>query len=112
MPDSIILAVRMPILLETKQMVRKIREIELIIHVFFTIYFPGTREVRAVAKIKMNEEICINYGGMHMRNFPNRQKFLSSVYGFKCVCELCEREIMADEMKHFLETNFANDDGR
>ena len=93
-------------------MVRKIREIELIIHVFFTIYSPGTREVRAVAKIKMNEEICINYGGMQMRNFPNRQKFLSSVYGFKCVCELCEREIMAHKMKHFLETNFANDDGR
>ena len=79
---------------------------------FFTIYSPGTREIRAVAKIKMNEEICINYGGMQMRNFSNRQKFLSSVYGFKCVCELCEREIMADKMKHFLETEFANDDGR
>ena len=50
----------------------------------------GPNEIRIVSNIPEGSEICLNYYGK-MRNLKTRQKFLSSNFGFKCNCELCQK---------------------
>ena len=52
------------------------------------------RDIRAVSKIKVGEEITVRYGSSHieMKNLKTRQEYLSMCWKFDCNCPLCEEE--------------------
>jgi len=58
-------------------------------------------EVRAVSKIDIGDEICINYSprSLFMKNLQCRQKWLLTQWGFNCSCGICldERENDSDK---------------
>ena len=43
------------------------------------------------------QEITINYKGLQMENLKSRQDILCSNYGFKCDCELCQKEFKVND---------------
>ena len=53
-----------------------------------------TRDIRAVSKIKVGEEITVRYGSpnLEMKKFKIRQEHLSMGWKFNCRCPLCEEE--------------------
>ena len=55
-------------------------------------------ELRAVAKIEVGEDICINYLSkrLFMKNLEIRQKILLFQWGFKCTCAICLEETQND----------------
>ena len=67
-------------------------------------------ELRAIAKIEVGEEICINYQSisLFMKNLQTRQDCLLVEWGFKCACVICLDEylndIQADEIYSRFET--------
>ena len=60
-----------------------------------------TREIIALTKIHVGDEICVNYIYLNenFKNYKSRQQILFKSWGFQCKCELCEEEkITSDEM--------------
>ena len=57
-----------------------------------------SNELRAVAKIEVGEEICINYFpiSLFMKNLEIRQNILLFQWGFKCTCAICMEETQND----------------
>ena len=55
-------------------------------------------ELRAIAKIEIGEEICINYQSisLFMKNLQTRQDCLLVEWGFKCACVICLDEYLND----------------
>ena len=53
-------------------------------------------ELRAIAKIEVGEEICINYQSisLFMKNLQTRQDCLLVEWGFKCACVICLDEYL------------------
>merc|ERR1712156_372053 len=52
------------------------------------------REIKAVSKINIGEEITINYDDVElsMKTYKNRQDYLFLNWGFDCKCEMCLEE--------------------
>ena len=48
------------------------------------------------------QEITINYKGLQMENLKSRQDILCSNYGFKCDCELCQKEFKVNDDEMYI----------